>query len=66
MLMQFIGESGSLRLEHGAIYDVRIKTKNDNIMVVIPKFEFRHMVCGTWRCLYSSPQTLAANWRKPQ
>lgn len=64
MYLKFIGADGSMRLNHGEVYDVRIKTKNGYIWVIIPRFEFRHMIFGTWECPYSSPQSLSANWEK--
>lgn len=67
MRLKFIGADGSKQLTHGEVYDVEIKTtlKNDYIWVVMPKFEFRHMIFGVWKCPYSSPQALAKNWTKP-
>lgn len=65
MYLRFIGANGSMRLNHGAVYDVKVKTKNNNIWVKIPMFEFREKVLGVWECPYSSPQSFSANWEKP-
>ena len=62
MFLKFIGQDGSMRLKHDKVYNVRIESKNNYIWVVIPRFEFRHMVFDTWKCPYSSPQSFAANW----
>lgn len=62
MYLKFIGANGSMGLIHGRTYNVKIKTKNEYIWVIIPRFEFRPFVFGTWRCPYSSPQSFAANW----
>lgn len=62
MYLRFIGADGSMGLRHGDTYDVKINVKNNYIWVIIPKFEFRYKVWGTWKCPYSSPQSLAANW----
>ena len=60
--LKFIGENGSMRLTHGETYKVELKTKDNFIWVIIPHFEFRHMIFGKWECPYSSPQAFAANW----
>ena len=62
MYLRFIGANGSMGLTHGEEQEVRIKTKNDYIWVMIPMFELRHKVFGKWECPYSSPQSFAANW----
>ena len=62
MYLKFIGNNGSMGLCHGEIYEVRLKTKDDFIWVIIPNFELRDKVRGTWKCPYSSPATFAANW----
>ena len=62
--LRFIGADGSMRLQHGKVYNIRLKTKNNYIWVIIPNFEFRHMSFWNWRCPYSSPQTFAANWER--
>jgi len=46
-------------ISNGRIYDVRVKTKKDYILVEIPNVLF-----GAWKCPYSSPQSFAANWEK--
>ena len=65
MYLKFIGADGSMRLNRGRIYNVRVKTHGDYIWVIIPSFEFREKVFGVWKCPYSSPQTFSANWEKP-
>lgn len=62
MKLKFIGTDGSMRLKHGKVYDVSVKTKNGYIWVTMPRFEFRGRVLGMWECPYSSPQSLSANW----
>ena len=64
MYLRFIGANGSLKLTHGEVYNVKVKTKDEHIVVMIPNFEHRHMIFGTWKCLYSSPQSFAENWEK--
>lgn len=64
MFLRFIGANGSMGLTYGEVYEVRIKTKNDYIWVIIPMFQFRDKVFGKWECPYSSPQSFAANWEK--
>ena len=64
MYLRFIGADGSMGLDHGKVYNVNVKTKNDYIWVTMPRFEFRHMVFGVWKCPYSSPQSFSANWEK--
>lgn len=58
MYLKFIGENGSMGLVHGRVYDVTIKNERGFIMVHV---EF----CGP-SCPYSSPQSFAENWAKPQ
>lgn len=62
MYLRFIDKQGSMRLDHGRVYDVIIKTKGEYIYVIIPTFEFRDKVFRRWECPYSSPQTLSENW----
>lgn len=64
MYLKFIGKNGSMRLSHGEVYNVNVKTKSDYIWVTIPMFEFREKVFGKWECPYSSPQTFSENWEK--
>ena len=64
MYLRFIGSDGSMRLSHGKVYNVNLKTKGNYIWVTMPVFEFRHNVFGMWKCPYSSPQSFAANWEK--
>lgn len=56
MKLQFIGKDGSMGLERGKVYYVEIYTIHDYIVVN----------WGNGSCPYRSPQTLAANWRKPR
>ena len=65
MYLKFIGADGSMRLSRGEIYNVSVKTKDNYIWVIIPRFEFRAKVFGVWECPYSSPQTFSENWAKP-
>jgi hypothetical protein len=46
-------------LSRGRVYDVKLKTTNNNIWVIIPNILF-----GAWKCPYSSPQSFAANWEE--
>ena len=64
MQLKFIGEDGSLRLRNGQVYEVDVLTKVDYIWVCIPDFDLGE-VTATWHCPYVSPQSFAANWRKP-
>jgi len=57
MHLRFVGKDKSMGLSRGRVYDVRIKTTNNNIWVIIPNILF-----GAWKCPYSSPQSFAANW----
>ena len=58
MYLKFTGKNGSMGLVHGRVYDVTIKNERGFIMVHV---EF----CGPY-CPYSSPQSFAENWTKPQ
>ena len=64
MYLRFIGANGSMRLRHGKVYKVSVKTKDGYIWVIIPGFEFRDRVFKVWKCPYSSPQSFANNWEK--
>lgn len=66
MRLRFIGMNGSMGLTSGVIYEVQVKSKGNYIWVIIPNFEFREKVFGTWRCPYSSPRSFSANWEKEQ
>lgn len=54
MKLVFIGSDGSMGLKHGRKYRVDIYTLNGCIIVD----------WGTNSCPYSSPQSLAENWKK--
>ena len=58
MYLKFIGENGSMGLAHGRIYDVEIENRNGFIWVYVSY--------GEQSCPYSSPQSFAKNWAKPQ
>lgn len=60
--LKFIGTDGSMRLCHGKSYNITIKTDGRYIWVIIPRFEYSHMVFHNWKCPYSSPQAFANNW----
>lgn len=53
MYLKFIGTDGSMGLEFGKIYKVKIRSIDEYIWV---EWEDGH-------CSYSSPQTLACNWQ---
>lgn len=53
MYLRFIGTDGSMGLKFGKVYRVRVTSDNRYIYVQ----------WDNGRCPYSSPQTLAANWR---
>ena len=65
MLLKFIGADGSMGLQHGKIYNVEVKTEGKYIWVTIFYYEIREKIYEKWRCPYSSPQTLSANWKRP-
>lgn len=66
MRLRFIGTDGSMGLTSGVIYEVQVMSKGNYIWVIIPNFEFREKVFGTWRCPYSSPRSFSVNWGKEQ
>ena len=43
MYLRFIGKDKSMGLSRGRVYDVRLKTTNNNIWVIIPNILF-----GAW------------------
>lgn len=55
MRLRFIGTDGSMNLNHGKVYDVKVTSHKEYIWVKIGLF---------WQCPYSSPQTFADNWEK--
>lgn len=65
MLLKFIGADGSMKLNHGQVYNVAVVADDEYIWVKMPRFEFRERIFGVWKCPYSSPQTFAENWSKP-
>lgn len=58
MLLRFIGKDGSMGLRHGRNYKVTIGTSLDNRYITV-KWQGKNKPCV---CLYSSPQSFAANW----
>ena len=57
MLLKFIGKNGSMGLIYGKTYDVKIISRYHYILV---KWDS----CKV--CPYSSPQSFAENWTKPE
>lgn len=54
MYLKFIGENGSMGLQSGSIYKVKITSDKNYIYVW----------CGFGRFPYSSPKSFAENWAK--
>lgn len=59
MYMRFIGKNGSMGLRCGQVYKTKIFAQGNYIFV---KWSDGLMRSGC--CPYSSPQSLALNWRK--
>lgn len=58
MMLRFIGEDGSLGLEHGEVYEVKVFSREKWIWVSWkPRSGEPHNSCP-----YSSPLAFASNW----
>lgn len=57
MRLKFIGEDGSLGLEHGKVYNVSLKTYGKFLLAIIDVGWFYSV-----RCPYGSMKAFAKNW----
>ena len=58
MRLKFTGTNGSLGLEHGRVYHVRIYSESNRIWLAINRNSFFDIIS----CCYDSPQGFAKNW----
>ena len=56
--MKFIGENGSMKLKHGKFYKTKISSRDN--LIFVQWFDGWNSGC----CPYSSPQSLADNWKR--
>jgi len=57
MKLRFIGADGSLGLQHGKKYEVRLKTFNQYVVAIIKTGWLSDTICP-----YGSMQAFAKNW----
>ena len=60
MKLRYKGEDGSMRLKHGKVYEVEIKTVRNYIVVIVKDSTLGHVVCP-----YGSPGSLSRYWKLP-
>lgn len=60
MKLRFSGKDNALRIKTGQVYDVKVHTVGEYIVVTV---EDRNL--GTLHYPYKSPSTFGHNWNKP-